>query len=224
MELQILPIGEQSFVKLRTKNRLYVDKTEFIYRMIQNGTYYFLSRPRRFGKSLLLSTIEAYFQGQRELFNGLYVDNPTRIALDQIKSKEYALPWSLDNREKILIGLNFSTTTRRPDNWLIERADGSLIEGVKNAREQEREQEGEQVKEQVKKLVLALGKDTKKREELMQLLQLAGRRNFKQNYIDPSIDEGYMAMLYPEAPNRKDQAYYLTDKGLALLAELTKEW
>ena len=61
MELQTLPIGEQSFVKLRTNNRLYVDKTEFIYRMIQDGTYYFLSRPRRFGKSLLLNTIEAYF-------------------------------------------------------------------------------------------------------------------------------------------------------------------
>ena len=151
------------------------------------------------------------------------IDSTARIALDQIKSKEYALPWSLDNREKILVGINFSTKTRRPDDWLIERADGSIIEGGKNVREQVREQEGEQVKEQVKKLVLALGKDTKKREELMQLLQLAGRRNFKQNYIDPSIDEGYMAMLYPEAPNRKDQAYYLTDKGLALLAELTKE-
>ncbi len=155
------------------------------------------------------------------------IDSTARIALDQIKSKEYALPWSLDNREMILVGINFSTKTRRPDDWLIERADGSIIEGGKNVREQVREQEGEQVKkqvkEQVKKLVLALGKDTKKREELMQLLQLAGRRNFKQNYIDPSIDEGYMAMLYPEAPNRKDQAYYLTDKGLALLAELTKE-
>ena len=151
------------------------------------------------------------------------IDSTARIALDQIKSKEYALPWFLDNREKILVGINFSTKTRRPDDWLIERADGSIIEGGKNVREQVREQEGEQVKEQVKKLVLALGKDTKKREELMQLLQLAGRRNFKQNYIDPSIDEGYMAMLYPEAPNRKDQAYYLTDKGLALLAELTKE-
>jgi len=73
MELQTLPIGEQSFVKLRTKNRLYVDKTEYIYRMIQNGTYYFLSRPRRFGKSLLLNTIEAFFQGKKELFNGLYI-------------------------------------------------------------------------------------------------------------------------------------------------------
>ena len=151
------------------------------------------------------------------------IDSTARIALDQIKSKEYALPWSLDNREKILVGINFSTTSRRPDDWIIERADGSIIEGGKNVREQVREQEGEQVKEQVKKLVFALGKDTKKREELMQLLQLAGRRNFKQNYIDPSIDEGYMAMLYPEAPNRKDQAYYLTPKGLALLAELTKE-
>ena len=75
MELQTLPIGEQSFVKLRTKNRLYVDKTEYIYRMIQDGTYYFLSRPRRFGKSLLLNTIEAFFQGKKELFNGLYIAN-----------------------------------------------------------------------------------------------------------------------------------------------------
>ena len=57
------------------------------------------------------------------------IDSTARIALDQIKSKEYALPWFLDNRETILIGINFSTTTRRPDNWLIERADGSIIEG-----------------------------------------------------------------------------------------------
>ena len=71
--LKKLPIGEQSFEKLRRENRLYVDKTEFVYRMAQDGTYYFLSRPRRFGKSLLLSTIEAYFLGQRELFEGLYI-------------------------------------------------------------------------------------------------------------------------------------------------------
>ena len=53
------------------------------------------------------------------------IDSTARIALDQIKDKSYALPWSLDNREKILIGLNFSITTRRPDDWIIERADGS---------------------------------------------------------------------------------------------------
>ena len=68
-----LPIGEQSFEKLRRENRLYVDKTEYVYRMAKKGTYYFLSRPRRFGKSLLLSTIEAYFLGQQELFDGLII-------------------------------------------------------------------------------------------------------------------------------------------------------
>jgi len=73
MDLLKLPIGEQSFEKLRTENRLYVDKTEYVYRMTQDGTHYFLSRPRRFGKSLLLSTIEAYFLGKRELFEGLYI-------------------------------------------------------------------------------------------------------------------------------------------------------
>lgn len=75
MELQKLPIGEQDFETLRRENRLYIDKTELICQMIQDGTYYFLSRPRRFGKSLLLSTIEAYFLGKQELFNGLYIAN-----------------------------------------------------------------------------------------------------------------------------------------------------
>ena len=75
MDLQKLPIGEQSFERLRKANFLYVDKTEDIYRLTHEGTYYFLSRPRRFGKSLLLSTIEAYFQGKRELFDGLYISH-----------------------------------------------------------------------------------------------------------------------------------------------------
>ena len=68
------PIGLQSFSEIINGEYLYVDKTEFIYRMIDTGKYYFLSRPRRFGKSLLLSTIEAYFLGQRELFRGLAID------------------------------------------------------------------------------------------------------------------------------------------------------
>ena len=57
MDLQKLPMGEQDFETLRRENRLYIDKTELIYQMVQDGTYYFLSRPRRFGKSLLLSTL-----------------------------------------------------------------------------------------------------------------------------------------------------------------------
>lgn len=72
-ELKKLPISEQVFERLKTENRLYIDKTEYIDKMIHDGTYYFLSRPRRFGKSLLLSTIEAFFLGKRELFEGLYI-------------------------------------------------------------------------------------------------------------------------------------------------------
>lgn len=65
------PIGIQSFEKLRKENYLYVDKTELVYELATTGSYYFLSRPRRFGKSMLISTLEAYFLGQKELFEGL---------------------------------------------------------------------------------------------------------------------------------------------------------
>lgn len=68
------PIGIQSFEKLITENFLYVDKTEFIYQLIQENGYCFLSRPRRFGKSLLISTLEAFFLGKRELFKGLAIE------------------------------------------------------------------------------------------------------------------------------------------------------
>lgn len=68
------PVGIQSFESLRKEGYLYIDKTELIYRLISTGKYYFLSRPRRFGKSLLISTIEAYYSGQKELFQGLFID------------------------------------------------------------------------------------------------------------------------------------------------------
>ena len=69
-----LPIGIQSFKDLREKDFLYVDKTEYLFRLVNNGKAYFLSRPRRFGKSLFLSTLAAYFFGQKELFTGLYLE------------------------------------------------------------------------------------------------------------------------------------------------------
>ena len=65
------PIGIQNFEKLRTDGFVYVDKTREMYELANGGIYYFLSRPRRFGKSLLLSTFRAYFEGKRELFDGL---------------------------------------------------------------------------------------------------------------------------------------------------------
>jgi Holliday junction resolvase-like predicted endonuclease len=70
-----LPIGIQSFEKLRTNNFLYVDKTKEIHRLITEGNVYFLSRPRRFGKSLLVNIFEAIFKGKKELFEGLYIQD-----------------------------------------------------------------------------------------------------------------------------------------------------
>lgn len=70
----IYPIGIQNFEKIRTEDFLYVDKTAEIYKLAKEGRYYFLSRPRRFGKSLLVSTMEAYFSGRKELFSGLAIE------------------------------------------------------------------------------------------------------------------------------------------------------
>lgn len=69
-----LPIGIQTFEKLRKGDYLYVDKTELVWKIAYTSTPYFLSRPRRFGKSLLLSTFEAYFEGKKELFEGLAIE------------------------------------------------------------------------------------------------------------------------------------------------------
>jgi hypothetical protein len=71
--MKTLPIGLQTFEKLRSNNLLYVDKTKYIYDLITNGSVYFFSRPRRFGKSLLLDTIKNLFEGNKSLFEGLYI-------------------------------------------------------------------------------------------------------------------------------------------------------
>ena len=67
------PVGIQNFESLRLEGYAYVDKTAYVWQLAHLGRYYFLSRPRRFGKSLLLSTIEAYFEGKKELFDGLAI-------------------------------------------------------------------------------------------------------------------------------------------------------
>ena len=70
-----LPIGIQTFAKIRQGNYCYTDKTEIITESVDQGEFYFLSRPRRFGKSLLVDTISEAFQGSKELFTGLYLEN-----------------------------------------------------------------------------------------------------------------------------------------------------
>ena len=97
------PIGIQQFEKLRREGFYYVDKTRLVYKLVSEGSYYFLSRPRRFGKSLLLSTIQAYFEGKRELFKGLAIDSlakdwtPHPILHLDLNTQKYESPESLEN-------------------------------------------------------------------------------------------------------------------------------
>ena len=68
------PLGLQTFERIIVEKYVYVDKTELVYNMTHESTYCFLSRPRRFGKSLLVTTLKAYFQGKKDLFKGLAID------------------------------------------------------------------------------------------------------------------------------------------------------
>ena len=75
------PIGIQSFEQIRNDGYVYVDKTALIYQLVTTGKIYFLSRPRRFGKSLLISTLEHYFLGHKELFKGLAIEGGDKQTL-----------------------------------------------------------------------------------------------------------------------------------------------
>ena len=86
-KLRELPIGIQSFEKLRERNLLYVDKTQYIIPLLRGGGIYFLSRPRRFGKSLFLSTLQAYFEGNKALFVGLALEQ-AELALAALEKRE----------------------------------------------------------------------------------------------------------------------------------------
>ena len=108
----LYPIGIQNFEKIRKDGYVYVDKTALIHRLVTTGTYYFLSRPRRFGKSLLISTLEAYFRGKKELFKGLAMESLEKdwteypvLHLD-LNSGRYMEPKDLD-----------SVLTRHLDGW-----------------------------------------------------------------------------------------------------------
>ena len=83
------PIGTQTFSLLRERGDVYVDKTAYIYRLAHENTrYFFLSRPRRFGKSLLVSTLRSYFEGRKELFKGLAFDCEQRTLKEWVIERE----------------------------------------------------------------------------------------------------------------------------------------
>ena len=109
-----LPIGVQSFEVLRKDRYLYVDKTDYLFRLVSVGRVYFLSRPRRFGKSLFLSTLAAYFLGQKELFKGLYLEH----AEEELALQENRTAW----QEYPILYLDFNT-----ENYSDEQSMHSIL-------------------------------------------------------------------------------------------------
>jgi len=94
-----LPVGIQNFEKLRKDNYIYIDKTAFVWNLVQGSNPYFLSRPRRFGKSLFLSTLAAYFLGQKELANAFLAEMKEK---GSIPTPESAEKWLIEYEKNII--------------------------------------------------------------------------------------------------------------------------
>ena len=138
MSNKIYPIGIQNFEKIRKDGYYYVDKTALIYQLVKTGSYYFLSRPRRFGKSLLLSTLEAYFQGKKELFEGLAMEKLEKNWIEypilhlDLNIGKYDAPDSLDKiLNEALLGWEAIYGTRPGESTLALRFKGVVDRACK---------------------------------------------------------------------------------------------
>ncbi len=186
----IYPIGIQSFEKLRRDGYVYVDKTMHIHRLVTTGSYYFLSRPRRFGKSLLLSTMKAYFQGKKELFEGLALERLEEkwtkypvLYLD-LNTGKYDSPESLEER------LNY-TLTLWESEYGKEKGEISLalrFEGViRRAYEKTGERVVILVDEYDKPMLQAIGNDE---------LQQSFRSTLKAFYSVMKTQDGFIKFAF----------------------------
>jgi len=216
--MQKLPIGIQSFEGLRTDGFAYVDKTKLVYDLIHNGKYIFLSRPRRFGKSLLLSTLKAYFQGKKELFAGLAISELEKdwksypvLHLDlnvgiynSIQGLQEALKSNLNIMEKThgvakesddnaqrfkeLIW-NVAAKTGKKVVILVDEYDKPLIEAIDN----------EPLQQEYRSILKAFYGNIKTCDEFIRFVMLTGVSKFSKislfsdmnNLQDISLDERY---------------------------------
>ena len=160
--LKNLPIGIQDFESLINDGYLYVDKTALMYRLVSTGRYYFLSRPRRFGKSLLISTLKAYFLGKKDLFKGLAVEQLEQkwtvhpvLHLD-LNTDNYDSKAALDDR----IALSLDNWEKLYGRNELEKSFGARFEGViQRAYEKTGERVVILVDEYDKPLLQAIGDD-----------------------------------------------------------------
>jgi hypothetical protein len=128
--MRLLPIGIQDFTDIREGGVVYVDKTARVHQLITgSGKQFFLSRPRRFGKSLLCSTLGAIFEGRRELFGEtkrfvycfeFKLDKSAAEALAQIDTKDYLLPWNWSGKKLFKVGVDFNREQRNIGEWQYE--------------------------------------------------------------------------------------------------------
>lgn len=216
--MQNLPIGIQSFESLRSDGFAYVDKTKLAYDLTRNGKYIFLSRPRRFGKSLFLSTLKAYFEGKKELFEGLaitdleqewesypvlYLDlnvgmyNSTQGLIEALKSnlsileKTHGVAKETDDnaqRFKDLIW-NVANKTGKKVAVLVDEYDKPLIEAIDN----------EPLQQEYRAMLKAFYGNLKTCDEYIRFAMLTGVSKFSKislfsdlnNLTDISLNESY---------------------------------
>ena len=144
MNNRFLPIGIQDFEKLRNFNNIYVDKTPYIYELARTSTPYFLSRPRRFGKSLLLSTMEYYFRGKKDLFKGLAIE---KLEKDWVQYPVIKISFGADNYPDLncLISLENSVLSEYEKKYDIAVSDSRAAPRLKNIIKGAYEKTGKQV-------------------------------------------------------------------------------
>ncbi|SLM32377.1 AAA-ATPase [Desulfamplus magnetovallimortis] len=149
--LPTLPTGDSSFENIRLNGDLYVDKTRKISQMVRDGKYYFLSRPRRFGKSLMVSTLKCLFEGREELFEGLWIKNQ-----ENNDNKEENVKWEWKRHP--VIALDFNQISHQTPEILVQGLSSALnsIGGEFGIELKET-----LLKEQFKELIKALNKKTK---------------------------------------------------------------
>lgn len=125
--LRKIAIDDSNFRKIRKSTSIYMDQTEFLYKIISRNIYYFLSRPCRFGKSLTVDALKHIFLGNRKLFKGLYIDssdwNWDKFPIVQpvfLLVKEYYKRYNHKNQKITLLGINFDSQKKKVKNYSIK--------------------------------------------------------------------------------------------------------
>ena len=250
MSIQKYPIGHQDFKKIREGDFVYVDKTLFVHKMVDKGGYYFLSRPRRFGKSLMVSTLDYLFQGQKELFEGLFIYDKWEFEAYPIikiqfasigyrtSTLTYALSAALDDHAKHY-GLKFEKTEDQIDVKfselikklyqlynkkvviLIDEYDKPIIDYLdKENLHKAKENKG------VMKSFYSILKDA---DPYLQLVFITGISKFSQVSIFSDLNNLYDLSLVPEyneicGMSQKDLETYFPKEMQTFDREKVKEW